>query len=148
MLLAPESHRRLEAFFRLHLRDEGLRLPRVRFYAGRVARVLTRTLRIGAITFGGRVFVAPGLLRRGADGRLTLPADLAAHETAHVLQYERAGVVPFLFLYLRDYARALGRGTGRARERHRAAYSAIGFEAEARAAAEGYLAWRASAGAG
>ncbi|HVG29894.1 MAG TPA: DUF4157 domain-containing protein [Pyrinomonadaceae bacterium] len=142
MLLAPESHRRLEEFFRQHLRDESLRLPRVRFYAGRFAGLLTRTFGIGAITFGSRVFVSPEFLRRGADDRLALPAGLAVHEATHVLQYARVGFVPFLSLYLRDYARALGREAGRARERHRAAYLAISFEVEARAAEDGYDAWR------
>jgi hypothetical protein len=142
MLLAPESQRRLEKFFRHHLRDESLRLPRVKFYAGRFTGLLTKTFRIGAITFGSRVFVAPRLICRGANSRLTLPAKLAVHEATHVLQYRRVGVVPFLFLYLRDYARALSREAGRAGARHRAAYLAISFEVEARAAAESYDAWR------
>jgi hypothetical protein len=147
MLLAPESHRRLEEFFRFHLRDEALRLSRVRFYAGRFAGLLTRTFGISAITFGSRVFVAPELLCRGADDRLTLPAEIVVHEAAHVLQYRRTGVVKFLSLYLRDYARALRKESGGAREKHRAAYLAIGFEVEARAAREGYVAWRGRVGA-
>jgi hypothetical protein len=142
MLLAPESQRRLEEFFRHYARDETLRLPRVRFYAGRFAGALTRTFGIGAITFGSRVFVAPELLCRGADERLTLDAGLAVHEATHVLQYRRVGFVTFLIIYLRDYARALRAGAGGARERHRAAYLAIGFEVEARAAARLHAAWR------
>jgi hypothetical protein len=133
----------LEEFFRHHLRDESLQLPRVKFYAGPLARGLTRTFRIGAITFGSRVFVAPRLLCRDADERLKLSAELAVHEAAHVLQYRRVGFAPFLFLYLCDYGRAFRKGVGRAGKRHRAAYLAIGFEVEARAAAEGYAAWRA-----
>jgi hypothetical protein len=133
MVLAQESHRRLEKFFRHQLRDESLRLPRVKFYAGRFAGLLTNTFRIGAITFGSRVFVAPRSIRRGANDRLTLTAELAAHEATHVLQYGRVGVVPFLFLYLRDYARALRKEVGGASERHRAAYLSIRFEVEARA---------------
>jgi hypothetical protein len=141
MLLAPESHRRLEKFFRHHLRDGSLRLPRVEFYVGRFAGLLTNTFGIGAITFGSRVFVAPRLMRCAND-RLTLSAELAVHEAAHVLQYERVGFVKFLFLYLRDYARALRKEAGSASERHRAAYLAISFEVEARAAEESYVAWR------
>jgi hypothetical protein len=142
MLLAPQSHRRVEIFFRQHLCDESLRLPRVKFYAGRFAGLLTKTFKISAITFGSRIFVAPELLWRNVDDRLALSAELVVHEATHVLQYERTGVVPFLFLYLRDYARALGREAGGAWERHRAAYLAISFEVEARAAEEGYAAWR------
>jgi hypothetical protein len=66
MLLARESLRRLEGFFRYHLRDESVQVPRVRFYAGRFAGLLTRRFGIGAITFGSRVFAAPELLWRGA----------------------------------------------------------------------------------
>ncbi|MFN2480040.1 MAG: DUF4157 domain-containing protein [Pyrinomonadaceae bacterium] len=133
----------MEKFFRHHLRDERLRLPRVRFYAGRFAGALTKTCGIGAITFGSRVFVAPGLLYRDVDDRLVLSSELAVHEAAHVLQYERAGFVPFLFLYLRDYAREWRREAGGARARHRAAYLAIDFEVEARAAEDSYLEWLA-----
>ena len=142
MLLAPQSHRLMENFFRQHLRDESLRLPRVKFHAGRFAGLLTKTFRISAITFGSRVFVAPALLWRNFDDRLMLSSELAAHEVMHVLQYERTGVVQFLFLYRRDYARALWREAGGARERHLASYLAISFEVEARAAEEGYAAWR------
>lgn len=142
MLLAPESQRRLEAFFRYHLRDESLKMPRVRFYAGHFAGLLTKTFGIGAITFGRHVFVAPEMLWRGGDDRWVLSAELAVHETTHVLQYRLLGIAPFLFLYLRDYARALGSGAGGARERHRAAYLAIRFEVEARVAEEVYVAWR------
>lgn len=142
MLLAPESHRRIGIFFRHHLCDESLELPRVKFYAGRFAGSLTKTFRISAITLGKRVFVAPALLWRNVDDRLVLPSEIAVHELMHVLQYERTGVVRFLFFYLRDYARALGREAGDAWERHRAAYLAISFEVEARAAEEGYAAWR------
>ena len=145
MLLAGESHRRMEEFFRHHLGDERLRLPRVRFYAGRFAGWLTGTFGIGAITFGSRVYVAPALVWRDADDRLVMPSELAVHEAAHVLQYGRNGFVRFLFLYLRDYAWALGREAGGARERHRAAYLAIKFEVEARAAAESYAAWSGGA---
>jgi hypothetical protein len=140
MLLAPESHRRLEALLRRRLCDESVRLPRVRVYAGRFAGLLIKAFRITAITFGCRVFVAPALLSRGADDRLTLPAELLVHEAMHVLQYERFGFAPFLFLYLRDYVRALRREAGSARQRHRAAYLAISFEREARAAGKSFVA--------
>src|SRR5215210_3169002 len=99
MLLARESHRRMEKFFRHYMGDERLRLPRVRFYAGRFAGWLTGIFGIGAITFGSRVFVAPALVWRDRGDRLVMPAELAVHEAAHVLQYARYGFVPFLFLY-------------------------------------------------
>jgi hypothetical protein len=147
MLLAPHSHERLEEFFRLHLRDESLQLPRAHFYAGHFAAWLTRTFDINAITLGGRVFVTPRVMRRDNDGRTSAPARLVVHETAHVLQYRRAGVAAFWFRYVCEYARALMREEGRGVRQHWAAYRAISFEAQARAAEEAYAVWSRRAAA-
>jgi hypothetical protein len=141
MLLAPNSHERLEKFFRHHLHDESLQLPRAHFYAGHFAAWLTRAFGISAITLGGRVLVTSRLMRRDGDGRTSAPAWLVVHETAHVLQYRRAGVAAFLFRYLREYAGALRKEEGLGVRQHRAAYRAISFEAQARAAEEAYAAW-------
>ncbi len=141
MLLARASHERLERFFRQYFKDETLSLPRVSVYAGRFAGVSTTAIGFGAITFGSRVLIARSIVRRGEDGLLRAPGALVAHEATHVLQYERAGYVRFLFRYLREYSAALKKGSGRGLQRHWPAYRAISFEAEARAAEEAYAAW-------
>ncbi len=63
------------------------------------------------------------------SGRRTL----LAHELVHVEQYAQLGTTRFLWRYLGEYARNLWRLRS-----HRRAYLAISFEAEARAAAEGW----------
>jgi hypothetical protein len=139
--LAPDSQARLEQFFRFHLRDETLRLPAVRFYAGSFARHLTTAFEIQAITFSRTIFIAPRLLRRDVSGSLSAPARLVVHELAHTLQYRRAGRLPFLFRYLTEYARGLmGAGSLCAKARA-AAYRAISFEARAREAEDAYAVW-------
>jgi hypothetical protein len=138
MLLAAESHARLERFFREHFNDPALQLPPLFFYESRLLMWLGRRLHLGAITFGRRIFVLPKFVVRDGEGRLTVPGWLAAHEATHVLQYERAGWVRFLALYLRGYWQAL-----RAQERfslasHEAAYLAIREEREAIEAEKAY----------
>jgi len=138
MRLSAESHARVEQFFREHLNDPNLRLPPVDFRGGPAARVLMAFAGMGAITFGRRVFVRPGLFGRDRLGRATLPGWLVVHEAAHVLQYERRGFAPFLRDYLRGYWRALregGRWDGSGRM---AAYMAIAEEREARSAETAY----------
>lgn len=139
MWLAEDSREELELFFREFLRDEGVRLPRVRFYAGPFAGWLTRGGRAAAITFGRRVFVAPSLLSR-REGATGVSGRLIAHEVAHVLQYERVGAARFLLRYLREYFAGL-RGAGRldAGSRMRA-YLDISFEREAREAERAFAA--------
>ncbi|HEX8070968.1 MAG TPA: DUF4157 domain-containing protein [Pyrinomonadaceae bacterium] len=138
MQLAPEAHARLERFLRVSLRDEGLRLPAVAVHTGRVAGALTRVLRVGAITFGRHVFLAPAWCARGADGAVRVPGWLVAHEAVHVVQYRRAGAARFLCAYLGEYARQVWRGPGRPGARHARAYRAIRFEAEAFAVETAY----------
>ena len=144
MRLAEGSRAELELFFREFLRDANVRVPRVRLYAGRGALWLTRAARIAAIALGRRVFVAPSLVRRRVDG-LGMPGPLAAHEVAHVLQYERVGAFRFLFRYLREYGAGLWRaGKIDAGSRTRA-YLDISFEQEARAAEQAFAVWRVRA---
>jgi hypothetical protein len=95
---------------------------------------------MGAMTLGRHVFVSPGLFRKDASGRLTLPGWLIVHEAAHVLQYAERGFVRFLAGYLRGYWRALresGRWDVRART---AAYLSLEEEREARMAEDAYAA--------
>jgi hypothetical protein len=142
MLLAAESHQRLEAFLREHFRRPTLRLPPLYFYGGRFAGWLTRSFHIGAITFGRHIFVLPDLIERSGEGRLTVPGWLAAHEATHVLQFERAGVAGFLITYLRGYWRALRSQKRWDAKAHMQAYLTITEECDAREAEKAYTEWR------
>jgi len=145
MLLSDESHREVEEFFRRHKGVPGLTLPPVYVYAGGFAGRLTKAARVGAITFGRRVFVSTSLVRRDSSGRATMPGWLLVHEAAHVLQYEERGYARFFYRYLREYFRNLreaGKGFGAAARN--AAYLAIPVEREAREAERAYLESRGS----
>ncbi len=104
MKLAAESHARIEAFHRVHSKDAGLRLPTVYIYDGSFSRWITKKFDLNAITFGRHVFLAPDLIED--DGVKHAPGWLIAHETVHVLQYERAGFVGFLIKFVWDFLRA------------------------------------------
>ncbi len=110
-------------------------------YRGPVARWVTRTFGILAITFGRRVFVAPKVVGHDRSGRLTVPARLMAHEATHVVQYAQAGFAGFLFSYLREYWRALSKQTGWGKTARQAAYMAIRQEREAYDAERAYALW-------
>ena len=140
MKLSPESHRRLEEFFREFRGEPGLRLPPVKVYTGGLSRLLLDSIGMGAITFGRRVFVSPRMVVKDVRGRRAVHGWLLVHEAAHVLQYEEDGFVKFLLKYLRDYWRELPAGekwklSGAARV---AAYKAIPAEREAREAEHAY----------
>jgi hypothetical protein len=139
MRLSEESHREVEEFFRKHEGRPGLVLPTVYVYAGLLARLLTEPARVGAITFGRRVFVRPSLIKRDSSGRASVPAWLLVHEAAHVLQYEECGFVGFLVGYLRSYVRGLEEGEGLNAAARNAAYLAIPEERAARAAEHAYV---------
>ncbi|MGZ4688531.1 MAG: hypothetical protein ACXVKA_13175 [Acidimicrobiia bacterium] len=64
------------------------------------------------------------LVRSGRE----LDVDLIAHELVHVQQWRELGVLRFLVRYVGEYLRLRLEG-----KQHWAAYSAISFEAEARA---------------
>ncbi|HVF54781.1 MAG TPA: hypothetical protein VM934_01445 [Pyrinomonadaceae bacterium] len=138
MKLAPESHAQVEEFLRAHLGDPELRLPPVSFYAGRFARLLMRVLKMGAITFGRHVFVAPSLVTIAEDGRMVVPAWLVVHESMHVLQYERSGYLRFFVKYLLGYWRALCAGGRWDAAGRMAAYFGIDEERDAREAENAY----------
>jgi Domain of unknown function (DUF4157) len=136
----------MEEFLRERFRLETLKLPSVSVYRGRVARWLTVTFRIGAITFGRRIFVAPKLVTLDEAGKLKIPGWLIAHEATHVWQYESAGFARFLFSYLRGYWRALRAQQKWGREARQAAYLAIREECEARESETAYAVWIALKG--
>ena len=141
MRLSDESHSHVEQFFREHLGDPGLALPRIRLHAGVCARLLMlASAGMGAVTLGRHVFVRPGLLRRDSEGRVTLPGRLVVHEAAHVLQYAESGPVRFLRGYLRGYWRALREGGRWDAAGRMAAYLSIEEEREARRAEDAYAA--------
>lgn len=127
---------------REHLGDPSLSLPPITIHSGRVSNLVTKFLKVGAITVGRRIFLAPRRVERGVDGRdACAPGWLIAHEALHVLQYEREGYLRFFFKYLRGYfraLRALGRWDAAARM---AAYLAIAEECAAHEAEEAYRLW-------
>jgi hypothetical protein len=142
MRLAEESHARLEQFFRWYVRDEKLQLPTMFIHAGFCSRHLTRLLRIAAITIGRHIFVSPVYLERDGRGRLTIRGALLAHEAAHVRQFQKERLIPFLYNYLREYVTFLyGAGKFNVAARH-AAYEQITREREAREVEAAYLEWR------
>ena len=141
MRLSDESHSQVEQFFRAHRGDPGLVLPRIHLHRGPFARLLMlASAGMGAMTLGRHVFVRPGLLRRDAAGRVTLPGWLVVHEAAHVLQYAERGFARFLAGYLRGYWRALRVGGRWDAAGRMAAYMAIKEECEAREAEHAYVA--------
>jgi hypothetical protein len=142
VFLSPESHHRIESFLRDYLHEENLKLPRLSIYNGRWTRWLTSAFHISAITFGRCIFVAPKMVARDGRGRLTVPANLIAHEAMHVVQYEQSGFVRFLCSYLRGYFQALRKERGWSKAARHAAYFAIKQEQEAYAAESAFDVWR------
>ncbi len=144
MLLAPESHQCIEAFLRDHFENETLRLPPVYIYTGRWSQRLTKAFHIQAITFGRRIFIAAKAVGRDDMGRLVVSAGLIAHEATHVVQYQQAGFIGFLFSYTREYWRALReQRQGWSKAARLAAYFAIKHECEAYEAESAYAIWLA-----
>jgi hypothetical protein len=139
MRLSDESHSHVEQFFREHLCDPEVVLPRMHLHTGVFARLMmVASAGMGAMTLGRHVFVRPGLLRRDPAGRVTLPGWLIVHEAAHVLQYAERGFLRFLWDYLRGYWRALREGGRWDAAGRMAAYRAIEEECEARRAEDAY----------
>ncbi|MCY7376843.1 MAG: hypothetical protein LH472_12860 [Pyrinomonadaceae bacterium] len=142
MKLAAASHQKLEAFFREYLDDENFRLPVIYFYAGRFTGILTDLIGVHGITFGKRIFIKPRFVSLDKNNLPQLPADLTAHEIAHVLQYEREGFIKFFYKYLSDYRRNLRKFEKRDVYSRQQAYLEIPFEIEARCAAAQFVEWR------
>lgn len=146
MKLSSSSLAELEEFFREFRREGDFRLPPVKVHAGRAVAWLTVRAGVDAITLGRRVLVAPRHLRRGRGGAREVTGRLMAHEVAHLLQAERAGLLPFLFAYLREYLSGMRRAPKWDAAAHWRAYSEISFEREAREIERAYQAWRARRG--
>ena len=146
MKLSASARGELEEFFREFRGEADFRLPPVKVYAGLAVAWLTGRAGIDAITLGRRVLVAPRHLRNGGDGPRVLAGRLMAHEVAHLLQAERAGLLPFLLAYLREYLNGMRRAAKWDAAAHWRAYSEISFEREAREAERAYGAWRARRG--
>lgn len=142
MKLAAQSQIHIQNFFRAYLGDQALELPSILIYRNRFAHLITRVCRVGAITFGRRVFVAPVFIKRDESNRLITPGWLVAHEAMHVLQYKQRGSASFLARYVYGFWRAL-RKTGRWDKAARmTAYLNITEECAAREAEEAYCEWR------
>ncbi len=142
MKLAAAAHQELQAFFREYLRDEDFRLPVVYFYAGKLTGMLTGLIGVHGITFGRHIFIKPSLVSSNRNGQPHLSADLAAHEIAHTLQYEREGFIRFLCVYLADYQKNLRSFDQRDTSARHSAYLEIPFEIEARRVAAAFCEWR------
>lgn len=91
----------------------------------RIARVPVLAPRADGMTIGRFV-----LLRRDEPGQRTGERELLAHELVHAVQYADLGTARFLRRYVAAYLRNRRHLHG-----HRAAYLAIPYEEEARAAA-------------
>lgn len=142
MKLSPAAHEEVETFLKEYTGEPSLKLPRFSIHAGADGRLVMWFVRMGAITLGRHVFVAPRLLRRDAGGRAVLAGRLVVHEAVHVLQYEEMGFAGFLFKYLSGYWRALWVGKSLGAEARRAAYMEIEEEREAREAEHAYASRR------
>ena len=141
MKLAAESHARIEAFHRGHSKDTRLRLPAVYIYDGSFSRWITKKFDLNAITFGRHVFLDPDLIEDAGVKRA--PGWLIAHETAHVLQYERAGFIGFLIKFLWDFLRAWRKLGWKMDEKTRlCAYHSMRVEQEALAVEHAFRQWK------
>jgi hypothetical protein len=145
MKLSADSQREVQQFFRAHLREPDLTLPRIRIHAGLFARLLMKANGMSAMTLGRHVFVKPALVSKDTEGRATLPALLLVHEAAHVLQYKERGSLRFLRDYLRGYWRNLRTGKRWDAPGRMEAYRAIAEEQAAREAEHAYRVSKVSA---
>lgn len=144
MKLARESHLRLETFFREYFNEPELKLPPVYLHSGLMARLVTRWLRVGAVTFGRHILLSPREVTE-ADGLLRTKGWLIAHEATHVLQYEREGHLRFLFRYFYGYWRAMRAGGKWSKEASMSAYLAIEAERVAHQVQHAYQDWKGDA---
>lgn len=141
MKLGEKSHKKIEEFFREHLADDNFRLPEILFYGGKFTNLLTKHLKIEGITIGRRVYICPVNIRFSESGKLRLDEELAVHEIAHVLQYQREGFFRFLWLYQKSYYANLRKKAKRDLYAKAEAYLEIPFEIEARQTASKFAEW-------
>ncbi len=140
MKLAESSRLKLEEFFRQTLNDEHLRLPAIYFYAGKFSAALTLLLRIHGITIGKRIFITPKfVVRAGTKRKINL--ELAAHEIAHVLQFQREGFLSFFYKYSTSFLKNMRKQDDWDAASRQSAYLDIPFEIEARSVAAKFVEW-------
>lgn len=143
MKISETSRLELQEFFRLYFKDETISIPPIYFYGGTFSAFVTRRLKIHGITLDNIILLAPEIMRcEEHSGCFYAPENLVAHELTHVVQYQKQGIVGFLYRYLRDYFSYL-RKNGLSAEARLQAYYSIAQEVEARDAAEAYEFWRA-----
>jgi hypothetical protein len=141
MKISRSAHRQLEVFFREYFRDDKLNLPEIELYARRGAWLITKIFKIYGITFGRYIFVKPDLTSRSVNRQLYISKELLAHETTHVLQYQKLGWILFFYTYLKGYLRALRQKEKWDFNSRHESYLEIPHEVEARICAAKFVEW-------
>lgn len=141
MKLSRKSHDQLEKFFREYFHDEKLNLPEIELYAKRGAWLITKIFKIYGVTFGRHIFIKPDLLYWNLNRQLCISKELLAHETAHVLQYQKLGWLLFFYTYLKGYLRALRQKEKWDFNSRQESYLEIPHEVEARVCAAKFTEW-------
>lgn len=142
MKLSDSSRQNLEEFFREYLQDENFNLPEIYLYAGKFTRILTKLINVHGLAVGRRIYIAPHFVSLNSKNLKYLPADLAAHEIAHTLQYKREGLIKFLYKYVSEYRKNLQKFDEQNARTKQQAYLDISFEIEAREVAAKFIEWR------
>ncbi len=141
MKLAESSRRKFEIFFRQQFKNEQFKLPGIYFYTGRFSLFLTTMLNIHGITVGRSVFVKPKSVTFLENKKYKIQVELAAHEIAHVLQFEREGFFRFLYKYSKSFAGNLKQKGNFNSISRQEAYWEIPFEIQARDIAAKFVKW-------
>jgi hypothetical protein len=146
MRLSHKSHTQLESFFRDYYDDAELKLPEIRIFSKRAARLITKSNHVYAITFGRFIFVKPDILTRDSNDELYVSKELMAHEITHVLQYQKLGWLKFFYTYLSGYWKNLSKKEKWDFRARTEAYLEIPHEIEARFCATKFLEWKLTNG--
>lgn len=141
MKLAESSRRKFEIFFREQFKNEQFKLPAIYFYTGSFSLFLTTMLNIHGITVGRSVFVKPKFVTFLENKKYKIHIELAAHEIAHVLQFEREGFFRFLYKYSKSFAGNLKQKGNFKSISRQDAYWEIPFEIQARDIAAKFVKW-------
>ena len=141
MRLAENSSEIIESFFREYLNDEDFELPKINFFAGKLASVISTFLRIQGITIGKSILISPNSIIL-ENNKKTTSKTLIVHEIAHVLQYRREGFFRFLYKYFRSYLGNFRKKRDWSPISRLEAYLEIPFEIEARKVADDFVKWQ------
>jgi hypothetical protein len=141
MKLGTKSQQKLESFFREHYGNDNFNLPPVYFYIGGFTKVFTGLIQVQGITLGKRIYIFPEIVQKTAKDEPKLPERLAAHEIAHVLQYQKYGITKFFFHYLRCFWKNLKTQEKWDLMSRQQAYLDIPFEIEAREIEQSFVNW-------